>query len=1212
MSSRTLGIDLGTNSIGWAVTERLDGNISLIDAGIHIFQEGVPSEKGKETPQTVVRTAARASRRHYFRRRLMKIELLKVLIRHGLCPALTDNELELWRKQKKYPMNEDFIKWQRTDDNLGKNPYADRHVALTEKLDLNIRADRFRLGRALYHLAQRRGFLSNRKDVSESSEGEVKQAIDLLTKNIEESEFRFSGEYFYHLYQTGGKIRCKHLHRTQHIEAEFNAICEKQGLSRETVNELHRAIFFQRPLKSQKGLIGHCTFESSKQKAAVSHPEFEEFRMLSFINNIKLKSPDDYDFRVLSEEEKEKIKPLFFRKSKESFPFEDIAKKIAGAKNYCFRDEKGDLVKFNYRMATSVSGCPVTASLMSLFGNDWKQTITRTYRMYRNKSERDMINDVWHSLFSFDSDKELAKWAMKNLSLDEENAEKFASIRTPQGFAALSLKAIRKIVPFLRNGLRYDEAVFVANIPAVLKNWELRSQEEKENITDEVRALIDDFQPTDIIPTKYDAVKGYLEELSDVDYQNLDKLYHPSKIDIYPEAIVNKKGELLLGSPRTDKFRNPMVFRTLFRLRDVINTLLREGIIDRTAKINIEFSRMLNNANMRGAIRRLQRENEKNNKTYSDEIRNLYKEETGLDIEPTERDILKYSLWIEQGKICLYTGKQIGIADFLGSNPKFDIEHTIPRSAGGDDSKANKTLCDLKYNREVKRTVLPANLADKPVIMANIDKIGWEKEIRDLENRIAKKKVSGYMTKEMKDNIIQERNYLKLKLNYLKDKFSRFTMTEVPSGFTNRQGVDIGIIGKYAREYLRSLFHSDNAQIFTVKGETTSEFRQMWGLQEEFTKKERVNHTHHTIDAVVISCIGREEYRRWAEYKRQIEEYDLYGGRKPVFEKPWITFTEDIKALPDRLLVSHNNIDRRLKPSRKKLRKRNRIQTDEKGNILYQQGDSARAQLHKETFYGAIKINDEIKYVVRKKLSDLAESDIEKIVDPVVRGIVKAEVELRGFKNLCSEPVYMNREKGIEIKSVRIFTPSIKNPIHLKPHRDVSDKPYKRDYYVTNDGNYCLGIYEGTDNKGKTRRSFILASNLEAVKKAKAGEDILPLSDSSGYPLKYTLKPGIMVLLYQDSPQEIYEASPVELTKRLYKVTGLSSMTTNGCDYGVVTMRFHQEARPGTELTIKKGGWKNNEEIRPVIGMSHIQFNALVEGTDFILTPTGKIRFLNA
>jgi len=73
------------------------------------------------------------------------------------------------------------------------------------------------------------------------------------------------------------------------------------------IDVLRKAIFYQRPLKSQKGLIGKCPFETNKSRCAVSHPLFEEFRMLCFLNNIKIKTPTDEKLRVLNNEERPEL-----------------------------------------------------------------------------------------------------------------------------------------------------------------------------------------------------------------------------------------------------------------------------------------------------------------------------------------------------------------------------------------------------------------------------------------------------------------------------------------------------------------------------------------------------------------------------------------------------------------------------------------------------------------------------------------------------------------------------------------------------------------------------------------------------------------------------------------------------------------------------------------------------------------------------------------
>lgn len=1216
--AKILGLDLGTNSIGWAITERAESGSVLLDRGVDIFQEGVNRTKSGEEPMVKIRTNSRALRRHYFRRRLRKIELLKVLIANDMCPLLTEAQLDAWRYDKQYPMDEEFLAWQRTDDNADKNPYYDRYISLSTSLDLSKKSDRYTLGRALYHLAQRRGFLSNRKDQSEDNDsGEVKTSISALSEEMSNSGCKYLGEYFYGLYQSKDKIRQHYTSRKEHLEAEFKAICEKQNLSESLQKALHRAIFYQRPLKSQKGLVGHCTFEKNKARCPVSHPRFEEFRMWSFINNIKVND------RRLSAEEIEKILPQFYRKSKLHFDFEDIAKAIAGKKKgaYAYKDDRCDApCKFNYRMSQSVSGSPVTGALRGIFGEDWLSEICSLYVKGDGKTEEQILNDIWHVLFSFDDDK-LREWVLLNLQVLPEQADAFVKIKGPQDYAALSLNAINKMLPFLRQGYRYDEAVFLANLSSVVPSNVWNDDQQRATIVENVALTISEYKPNpyDKYDTKERAIYSCLRDLGLADEQiNIKKMYHPSMIELYKDAIPNEDGILQLGSPRTSSIRNPMVMRTLFRLRALVNQLLRDGKIDRYTKINIEFARGLNTANKRKAIEQCQRDNEAKHKTYADAIKNLYKEECGVDITPTEDDILKYQLWEEQNHLCLYTGNQISISDFIGSNPKYDIEHTIPRSRGGDNSQANKTLCQCRFNRDVKRAKLPSELANYAEITARLEMLGWQEKIEDLHKQIATqtRKAKQSVMKDTKDRAIAQRHYLQEQLQYWQSKLQRFTMTEVPEGFSNRQGVDIGIIGKYARMYLKTVFE----KIYVVKGETTSDFRKAWGLQDDYEKKARVNHVHHCVDAITIACIGGKEYQDWAHYVSEVELYERGVAPKPVFAKPWPTFTEDVKAVAEELLVSHHTPDNMPKQSKKALRVRGKIQRNAQGEIKYVQGHTARASLHQQTFYGAIKRDDEIKYVVRKSLDSLQQSDVAKIVDDAVRECVEAAIRSNGFKEAMSKPICFNEAKGVYIKKVRIFTPSVTQPIKLKKHRDESRFEYKRNYHVANDGNYCMAIYEGTDAKGRTKRSFNLLNNLEAAKffNGKTSRyDLVPQSDKDGYPLKCILRTGTMVLFYEKSADELYDCTRAELSKRLYKVVKMNKD-------GRITFKFHQEARNDDKLKsdykLQYGedapksltnGYSSIDVNNPYpkLLLSKDNFNMYVEGYDFDLTVTGDIKF---
>ncbi len=1082
----------------------------LTEKGVHIFQEGVKIEKGIEGSKAAERTGYRSARRLKFRRKLRKIETLKTLVKYDFCPQLLFDELKQWRNKKIYPTNTEFREWWLTDDKKKKNPYEYRALAVEQKLDLNIREDRYKIGRAFYHMAQRRGFLSNRLEGTKESDGAVKKAIAEIS---EAKGDKTLGQYFNEKYRRVEKIRNQYTHREEHYLHEFKAICEVQKLSVELVDELYKAIFFQRPLKSQKGLVGKCPFETNKPRCALSHPRFEEYRMLCFVNNIKIKTPKDEKLRPLNEDERQKILPQFFRKSKEHFDFEDLAKQLAPKKQYKFykaREKNPEDFLFNFTMKTTVSGCPISARFASLFGENWRDKKFEYKREKDGKKSTIDITDIWHVLFTFDSDEKLNEFAKNRLNLNEEQLKEFLGIHLKQDYASLSLKAINKIVPFLREGLIYSHAVFLANMETAIPKdiWAIdenkkiireeiydiiKTQNEEKQVIEVVNGMIktcrnndwiwsDEGEPEfnkdieaklksslgnsrwqkleidkrnritenafELFKTQMqkkmgqgdfakvqridDRVKTFITDNFAITNGSLEKIYHPSAIEVYPPCKKGEDGKLYLGSPMVASVRNPMAMRALHQLRKLINELIKQDVIDSTTKINIEMARDLKNANERKALQRWQNERENLKKEYSNRIKEHFNS-AGITREPSDEDILKYQLWEEQKRICLYTGDTIGIADFLGSDPKFDIEHTIPRSQSFDNSQENKTLCLGRFNRDTKRNKIPTELANHYEILGRIEK--WKKGYEELEKQIEiqVRKARGAATKEAKDNAIQRRHKLTIERNYWRNKYTRFAMEDVPVGFKNSQMVDIGIITKYSRMYLNTLFD----KVYTVKGNTVADFRKIWGLQDADIKKARVNHIHHCIDAITIACMTKQNYEALAKFYHDSEEMFIGGvDKKPHIDKPWETFTQDVKNIVNEVLISHHTADNLPKQSKKKLRKRGVIQYSEIGKPIYEQGDTVRGSLHKETFYGAIKkevINkkgekeEKVLYVVRKPIDALAAGDIKNIVDDAVREKVQESIDEKGLKVALSEPIWMNEEKQIPINKVRCYTPTVTN-----------------------------------------------------------------------------------------------------------------------------------------------------------------------------------------
>ena len=701
-------------------------------------------------------------------------------------------------------------------------------------------------------------------------------------------------------------------------------------------------------------------------------------------------------------------------------------------------------------------------------------------------------------------------------------------------------------------------------------------------------------------------IKEYLREQYHVSDEKLKKLYHPSMMEVYPRVQhTNNHGVYQLGSPRIDSVRNPMAMRSMFRLRKLVNRLLEEGKIDSDTEIHIEFARELNDANKRNAIAAFTKENQNANDDARKQIIALFKKETGKDIAPTDNDVLKYVLWKEQKHICLYTGKQIAISDFVGANPKFDIEHTIPRSVGGDSTKMNLTLCDSRFNREVKKTKLPTELSNYDEIMTRIQ--GWKNEYESLEAQIRKQKKfsKGATTKEQKDNIIRKRHLLELRRDYWKGKYLRFTMESVPEGFSRRQGTDISVISKYARLYLKSLFK----HVYTVKGIATSDFRKIWGIQDIYSKKERVNHVHHCIDAIVIACTGLDEYNKLGAYYHDEENHEWYGKSKAYFKKPWPTFVEDIKKVQDEILVYHYTPDNMPKQGCRRIKIN--------GQKVLCKGDAARGSLHNDTYYGAIENDGQVKYVKRIDLTSLKESDVKNIVDDTVREIIKAAIREKGFKDAMAGTIWMNEEKQIPIKKVRCFTPSVTKPLNIRHQRDASTKEYKQQYHVANDSNYMLALYIGKDKKGKEKREFEIVNMLQAAQYFRTSNDknaaeghLVPVKSEHDYPFVYSLKIGTSVLLYESSPEEIWESSMKEQARRMYKVSGMSTSTISNSVYARITFVHNEEARSSKDFKAKNGAYKQGEELRPSIIMLHTQLNALVQGYDFEINELGEIKRL--
>src|SRR5690606_1459410 len=245
--NKTLGIDLGTNSIGLTLRE----DDIFIWYGVYTFKKGVGEGKSGEFSYAAERTKHRSSRRLYNSRRYRKWETLKVLIGNDFCP-LDIESLSKWKNYKKgigrvFPVNvEVFQQWIKLDFNGDgipdfSSPYQLRRLLIAEKLDLSIQENRYKIGRALYHIAQRRGFKSSRKQGANEKTAVYKGSNETKTigRNEYENliiEYGSLGAAFAYLEDYGTRVRNRYTLRSDYL-AEVQKILDFQNIDNENFKE---------------------------------------------------------------------------------------------------------------------------------------------------------------------------------------------------------------------------------------------------------------------------------------------------------------------------------------------------------------------------------------------------------------------------------------------------------------------------------------------------------------------------------------------------------------------------------------------------------------------------------------------------------------------------------------------------------------------------------------------------------------------------------------------------------------------------------------------------------------------------------------------------------------------------------------------------------------------------------------------------------------
>ena len=522
MTQKVLGLDLGTNSIGSAVrnldlSDDLQWQLEFFSSDI--FRSSVNKESnGREYSLAAQRSAHRRSRGLNEVRRRRLWATLNLLIKHGFCPMSSESLMRWCTYDKRkglfreYPIDDkDFNAWILLDFNGDgrpdySSPYQLRRELVTRQFDFEQPIERYKLGRALYHIAQHRGFKSSKGETLSQQDanskpsstdeipdvaGAMKASEEKLSKGLstymKEHNLLTVGAAFAQLEDEGVRVRNNNDYRA--IRSQFQHEIEtifkfQQGLSVES--ELYErlisekknvgTIFYKRPLRSQRGNVGKCTLERSKPRCAIGHPLFEKFRAWTLINNIKVRmSVDTLDEQLPMKLRLDLYNECFLAFVRTEFKFEDIRKyleKRLGI-HFSYNDKT-----INYKDSTSVAGCPITARFRKMLGEEWESFRVEGQKERQAHSKNNIsfhrvsysIEDIWHFCYDAEEPEAVLAFAQETLRLERKKAEELVRIWSamPQGYAMLSQKAIRNINKILMLGLKYSDAVILAKVPELV------------------------------------------------------------------------------------------------------------------------------------------------------------------------------------------------------------------------------------------------------------------------------------------------------------------------------------------------------------------------------------------------------------------------------------------------------------------------------------------------------------------------------------------------------------------------------------------------------------------------------------------------------------------------------------------------------------------------------------------------------------------------
>jgi CRISPR-associated endonuclease Csn1 len=1114
---KILGLDLGTTSIGWALILVDEDNrpIKIVSMGSRIIplnsDDRDQFQKGQAISKNQDRTKTRTQRKGYNRKQLKKSDdfkysLKKILENLNIFPTeqlLKLSSLDLWKL---------------------------RSDAVSENNDITAE----QLGRIFYMLNQKRGYKSARSEVNQDKKdtdyvAEVKGRYAQLKERGQTL-----GQYFYNELLVSNQkdeyfqVKKKVYPREAYIE-EFDAIINTQKakhsfLTEDVIHSLrNEIIYYQRKLKSQKGLVSICEFEGfettyfnqEKQKektiftgpkvAPKTSPLFQFCKIWEIVNNIalKTKNPEGSKYKwgdhILTLEEKQKIANYLF-----------INENLSFTKLIDILNLKKDQVYANKQISKGIQGNITYAQIHNILGDskhlkfDLSVVPSKHSALLVDKKtgeillekegiqldailEREPFYQLWHTIYSIKDLDECRNALIKRFEVNVEIADKLSRIDfNKQAFGNKSNKSMRKILPYLMQGYDYSQA---SNLAGYNHSNSLTKQEQNDKIVDEDLKLL----------------------------------------------------------PK-NSLRQPVVEKIINQMINVVNAIIKE--YGKPNEIRVELARELKQS-------KEEREGADKQNGFNKKVNDLVATKlTELGLPSTKRYIQKYKFifptrdknWKEAQIVnqCIYCGLSFNVTEAL-SGDDFDVDHIVPKSLLFDDSQTNKVLVHRSCNATKTNLTAYDYISGKGINELNV----YLERVDDWYKRGI---ISYGKMQRLKVSFVEYSERKKLKKETEAD-------TKLWENFIDKQLRETQYIALKSKEILQKICNN----VITTEGNVTAKLRQLWGWDDvlmnlqlpkyktvgqtvikEWTsdhgkrkhqKEEIINwtkrddHRHHAIDALVIACTKQGFIQRINtlsssetkdEMQNEIDKAKLkfgknydenklketneivknHSGKLTQLEEYLIEqksfSTADVEKEAEKILISFKAGK---KVATNGVRK---VKVNGKTKIVQNNIIVPRGALHEQFVYGKIKVIEK-----DKPLKFLFENP-EKIVQKEIRTLVvdrllTAENDVKkALATLKKNPLYLDekQEKVLEKSSCYKEEFVIKYKIQDLKTKDV---PFIVDQKIKKLVKERLEQYGGKEkeafkdvlwfNEAKkipilTVRCFTGLSVVEAIKKDENGKEI--------------------------------------------------------------------------------------------------------------------------